>query len=605
MAIDARIALRQAGGNRAAVGVVKRATCRILMLLCLLGVGPTVQAQSPAPRVVATLLEQGRAAEAIVAIHEWADQRGIDANLGNLYGVARLMVGDMAGAREAFTKTLVVEPDSAMAWYGLGLEALQRRDAAAAGCFNKAGVRGDRARCLLAGRYAELMAGARGVPDLPLPSDLLQQGLALRAVALVQQGRPAEALPLLEQALAGQVGEPFQERDGLLMSFDATRPLRPFVPKRVSAGYTVGSLWTAAPQPANGFVEMRPKANPEPGGFVAYKVDGETLCVSNSAPSVYQWDCRKAWNGIHTLEVVLYDSGGSEGSVWRGRVLVANPEAPVSPLGREWRRVLDGAWRLVTLQVGRAALNLAAYEAAKAAGDVAGARRYVETVAAINPDDARVRGWLQSQMRAPSQGPIWRVATDAFAVAITFDDGPVPGITDKLLAALQSQGARATFFVIGRHAAARPELVRRLYEAGMQVENHSYSHPNVSRLGRLDVEREMLRTNAAIRTATGGRPRYFRPPGGNLSPEVTAVAEAWGMVPCMWTVNGEKLERTDPAGLVRHIVEGSKPGSIILLHNGRQSTVDALPAILKGLRARGFSMVTVDELVGRYGAARR
>ncbi len=563
-------------------------------------------AQSPAPRVVAGLLEQGRAADAIVAIHEWADQRGIDANLGNLYGVARLIVGDMAGAREAFTKTLAVEADSPMAWYGLGLEALHRRDAAAAAdCFRKAGMGGDRARCMLAQRYAELMTGARGVPDLPLPNDLRQQGLALRAVALVQQGRPSEAVPLLDQALTEQVGEPFQERDGLLMSFDAARPLRPFFAKRVPAGYTVGSLWTAAPQPASGFVEMRPKSSPDAGGFVAFKVDGETLCVSNSAPSVYQWDCRAAWNGIHPLEVGLYDRSGAEGSIWRGRVLVANPKAPASPLSREWKLALDGVWRLVTLQVGRAALNLAAYEAAKAAGDVVGARRYVETVAAINPDDARVRSWLQSQMRTPSQGPIWRVKTESAVVAITFDDGPMPGITDKLLESLQSQGARATFFVIGRHAAARPELVRRLQEAGMQVENHSYSHPNVSRLARLDVEREMLRTNAAIRAATGGRPRYFRPPGGNLSPEVTAVAEAWGMVPCMWTVNGEKLERTDPAGLVRHIVDSSKPGSIILLHNGRQSTVDALPAILKGLRSRGFSMVTVDELVGRYGAARR
>ncbi|MCX6361029.1 MAG: polysaccharide deacetylase family protein [Armatimonadetes bacterium] len=564
-----------------------------------------MQAQSPAPRVVAALLEQGRAADAVVAIHGWADQRGIDANLGNLYGVARLMVGDMAGAREAFTKTLMIEADSPMAWYGLGLEALNRRDAAAADCFRKAAVRGDRARCLLAERYAELMTGARGVPDLPLPNDLRQQGLALRAVALVQQGRPSEAQPLLERALAGLVGEPFDERDGLLMSFDMARPLRPFRPKRISAGYTVDSLWTAAPQPSSGFVEMRPKANPDAGGFVAYKVDGQTLCVSNSAPSVYQWDCRTAWNGIHTLEVGLYDARGAEGSVWRGRVLVANRQPLASPLAQEWRHALDGAWRHVTLQVGRAALNLAAYEAARAAGDVASARRYVETVAAINPDDPRVRSWLQSQMRTPSQGPIWRVKTDAPVVAITFDDGPAPGITERLLQSLQSQGARATFFVIGRHVAARPELVRRLQEAGMQVENHSYSHPNVSRLGRLDVEREMLRTNAAIRMATGGRPRYFRPPGGNLSPEVTAVAEAWGMVPCMWSVNGEKLERTDPLGLARYIVDRSGPGSIILLHNGRQSTVDALPAILKGLRTRGFSMVTVDEMVGRYGAARR
>ena len=129
---------------------------------------------------------------------------------------------------------------------------------------------------------------------------------------------------------------------------------------------------------------------------------------------------------------------------------------------------------------------------------------------------------------------------------MTFDDGPKPGITEKLLAVLTHEGVPATFFVIGRHAAEYPELTRKIADAGMQIENHTYTHPNLTLLPPDQFERELLKTNVAIRTATGKRVRFFRPPGGNMNGDVAKISSKLGLTPCMWTIDGESLEAGSP-----------------------------------------------------------
>ena len=90
--------------------------------------------------------------------------------------------------------------------------------------------------------------------------------------------------------------------------------------------------------------------------------------------------------------------------------------------------------------------------------------------------------------------------------------------------------------------------------------------------------------------------RYFRPPGGNVNEDVSRVAARLGLTPCMWTINGEALENGSPNRLIEFIVGRSTPGAIVLLHNGRMTTVEALPKIIEGLRKRGFEFATLDQI---------
>jgi len=196
---------------------------------------------------------------------------------------------------------------------------------------------------------------------------------------------------------------------------------------------------------------------------------------------------------------------------------------------------------------------------------------------------------------------VWRGTAARKVVALTFDDGPQPGITEALVDLLAREKAPSTFFVLGRHAAAYPDLVKRMADCGMQVENHTYTHPNLTLLPPPRVERELLRTMAAVRAATGKATRYFRPPGGNIDEAVSRTAARLGMAPCMYTVGGDRLEKTSADDLVRYVLAKARPGSIILLHNGRLTTIQALPRIIEGLRRRGYGFVTVNGLVSGRG----
>jgi peptidoglycan/xylan/chitin deacetylase (PgdA/CDA1 family) len=119
-------------------------------------------------------------------------------------------------------------------------------------------------------------------------------------------------------------------------------------------------------------------------------------------------------------------------------------------------------------------------------------------------------------------------------LALTFDDGPNPAWTPRLLDILASHGVQATFFLIGSYAQAEPELVRRIVEAGHPIGNHSWSHPNLAFCSASRVEDELARTSGTLEQVAGAPVRYFRPPFGARTPEVLRTAKRLGMVPVMW-----------------------------------------------------------------------
>jgi peptidoglycan-N-acetylglucosamine deacetylase len=179
-------------------------------------------------------------------------------------------------------------------------------------------------------------------------------------------------------------------------------------------------------------------------------------------------------------------------------------------------------------------------------------------------------------------------------VALSFDDGPSLTQTAAILEALDRLGARATFFEEGRHVRGSEALMRQILASGDEIGNHSFHHP-------VDPgEAELASTQEAIRAATGFTPCLFRPPYGEVDPKEKAAARATGLELVLWTLDSED-DRHPGVGPIRvKVVRRSKPGSIVLLHDGGRhpETVQALPAIVEGLEARGFRLVTITELLG-------
>ena len=185
-------------------------------------------------------------------------------------------------------------------------------------------------------------------------------------------------------------------------------------------------------------------------------------------------------------------------------------------------------------------------------------------------------------------------------VALTFDDGPGP-FTLSILRELQSLHVRATFFVIGRNVKQSPGVVRALRAAGMVVGNHSWSHPKMTKY-RLAVQLAQVRRTQDILAATiGQRPRFFRPPMWSWNRTTARAVAEQGMVGVLFSVDTRDWSLPGVTAIVRSALK-ARDGQIISLHDAggaREETLQALPLIVKGLRAHGLEPVTLDDLYAK------
>ena len=185
--------------------------------------------------------------------------------------------------------------------------------------------------------------------------------------------------------------------------------------------------------------------------------------------------------------------------------------------------------------------------------------------------------------------------------SITFDDGPNPVATPRILDALKTDGVHATFFVLGRHADRWPALVRRMADEGHQIGNHGYYHRKLHRRTPAYVRDDLMRGVDAIQRACGVTPGHFRAPHGFRNPWVTPIAHSLGERTVGWSLGVWDSARPGTDEIVTRTLDGMRAGSILLLHDGdgydaegdRTQTADALPQIIAGLRARGFRFVTL------------
>jgi len=185
-------------------------------------------------------------------------------------------------------------------------------------------------------------------------------------------------------------------------------------------------------------------------------------------------------------------------------------------------------------------------------------------------------------------------------VALTFDDGPDPRFTPEILEILEREGVPATFFVVGEAAAAYPDIVRRAAEGGFAIANHTYTHTPPGSLTPKEIAHEITRTSSLIRQIAGQPPRYVRPPRGELTGHFILEARRQGLRILLWTICAERAGAKTPEELARRVTKETENGYILLLHDGRLDrslTVRSLPLIISGLKERGFTFVTLDELL--------
>jgi peptidoglycan/xylan/chitin deacetylase (PgdA/CDA1 family) len=207
-------------------------------------------------------------------------------------------------------------------------------------------------------------------------------------------------------------------------------------------------------------------------------------------------------------------------------------------------------------------------------------------------------GNLSSDFSKGSGVTFSRVLVSGNYIAMTFDDGPHPQNTPRLLDMLAQRNIKATFYVIGRSVDLYPGVLRRTVAEGHEIGNHSHTHRLLSKLGDTEVRQEMQRCQDAIGRAAGVRPRTMRPPyGGLLQRQRQLILEEFGYPTILWSVDPLDWKRPGPSVVTSRILSGTTAGGIVLAHDLHSQTVDAMPATLDGLLRRGFKFVTVSQLI--------
>ncbi|HEX8733842.1 MAG TPA: polysaccharide deacetylase family protein [Pyrinomonadaceae bacterium] len=195
-----------------------------------------------------------------------------------------------------------------------------------------------------------------------------------------------------------------------------------------------------------------------------------------------------------------------------------------------------------------------------------------------------------------------RVETDQKLVALTFDDGPTPEHTGEILRILQEENVKATFFLTGGELKSHPEEGKKIVAAGHEIGNHTYSHARMLLVSSSFVKEEIERTDEMIRAAGYEKPAHFRPPYGKKLLTLPFYLSQTNRKSITWDVEPESFPEiaasTDE--IVKHILANTRAGSIILLHvmyDRERKSLKAVKPVIEGLRAKGFQLVTVSELM--------
>ena len=189
-------------------------------------------------------------------------------------------------------------------------------------------------------------------------------------------------------------------------------------------------------------------------------------------------------------------------------------------------------------------------------------------------------------------------------IALTFDDGPTPGVTELVLKQLADHKLHATFFMIGANVKAYPALAKEVADAGHEIGNHSWDHPMLISMSEEKVDSQIQRTQDIIHEATGKTPVWFRPPYGAFSKDRQGhIPATKGLGIALWSVDPRDWSQPGSSAITSRVVTSTGPGSIVLLHDLHPQTAAAVPDMLNQLEEKDFNMVHLSGFLGApYGS---
>lgn len=190
------------------------------------------------------------------------------------------------------------------------------------------------------------------------------------------------------------------------------------------------------------------------------------------------------------------------------------------------------------------------------------------------------------------------VSTQEKVLAMTFDDGPHPTLTPKLLDICKARNVKCTFFVVGRNAKAYPQIIRRIIEEGHEIANHTYTHPSLTSRSDAQIRNELKLSEDALLAAANYRPHLIRPPYGAINQRIKQLMfSEFGYSTIMWSVDPQDWRRPGVSVVTSRLVNGAHPGAIMLAHDIHPSTIEAMPSMFDQLLAKGYQFVTVSQLL--------
>ena len=217
-------------------------------------------------------------------------------------------------------------------------------------------------------------------------------------------------------------------------------------------------------------------------------------------------------------------------------------------------------------------------------------------------EKASAKKWMEDIIRVARKNPDYVFVNGDTAkkqVALTFDDGPDGRITPKVLEILKQNNVKGNFFFIGENVVKYPSVVKKAYQQGNLVLNHSYNHPDFKKENNDTVKNQILRTENEIFKIIGKKPAIIRPPYGDIDERIVKDILQTDNKVVIWSIDTLDWSQKERDNIIKNVLDNLRPGDIILMHsNGDKSeTAAALPKIRSGIKEKGYEIVTLDKLL--------
>lgn len=197
--------------------------------------------------------------------------------------------------------------------------------------------------------------------------------------------------------------------------------------------------------------------------------------------------------------------------------------------------------------------------------------------------------------------PIYSVDTPEKKIAISFDCAWGTDYTDELLAVMERENVKCTFFTVEFWTEKHPDYIKKIFESGHEIGTHSATHPHMNSLSKENVIKELTTSSKAIEELTGEKVNLFRAPFGEYNDSVLSVAESLGLYTIQWSIDSLDWKDLSKTEIENRVIKRAQNGSIVLFHNQGENTAKALPTIIKTLKEQGFTFVKISELIYKDG----